>query len=249
MGEFGWTEAMLLLLSVTFLAWIAAIFLLVYSERWARANGYCAARGLGTKACPNCSGPMRSGFILLGGGVWFSTSKEVFTLQLNPDISPEERERLEGLRQREPLSCLVHPDAYLQGHGFWPKEAFFCWACDTFAISWAERSQRAAAGETSQSEPPAIGPNTTTPVRVCCCLCNRTILNPTGPAHSLDPCLLDVTSNLNKHPRYRKNMNLFCHFECLQRVSGGAAGVMSRPEFPTRGQLDRDNFPESGTPS
>jgi hypothetical protein len=263
-GDFGWTEIALLACAAAFTAWVLAIAFLVHADRRDRRRiardlwAECGGRGpdgqpLRLRACPNCMGPMRPGFVLVGGGVMFSLSREVLAGHCDPDLSADERERLDEATRRDPPTVLIGSGGYLQGYGNWPKEGLYCAACDTFAvIDCADRRHRAAVDDANRPSeppqpPPAVGPEVTTPGAYVCCICRLTTPGADGAEHPLDPCSLALTTNINKHQRYQRHGAMFCHFECLRRVTADGLLDMMFPPEPTgaRGP-DSDHVPIEG---
>jgi hypothetical protein len=171
---------------------------------------------------------MRPGFILISGGVIFSRGRDALAGYYNPDLSNEDRACLAEAIRLDPPTVLIGADGYLRGYGNWPKEGLYCPGCDTFAVTdCTDRRHRAAAREANPpvaplQPPPAVGPEVRTPDEYVCCICRQ--ITPGGSEHPLDPCSLGLTTNLNKHPRYQRQAWMFCHFECLRRVS--AHGIL-----------------------
>jgi hypothetical protein len=234
MGDLGWSDALTLVLILMLGAWVLAILFVGHtvrrSRRLAARNMWAACGGCGPdgqrlkpRACPNCQGPMRPAYFLLGGGVWFYDSREDGERVITPRTE-ENAEELARAVERIVPTVLLGEGGYRAGYGRWPKDGLYCAWCGTFAVVDPADARRAAAtdGELEAGPPPAhpppIGPDDYRSNGFACCICRGLTSESGDQVHPLDPCSLQVTSNMNKHDRYRKVMGLFCHFECLRRV-------------------------------
>src|SRR5688572_13768904 len=78
--------------------------------------------------CPYCDSPMRVAWFLIGGGVWFSESRD---RAMRFGLPLEQRKPDEG--SHSPVHCVIGERGH-RGPGTWPKEGLYCERCGTIVV-------------------------------------------------------------------------------------------------------------------